>query len=472
MKSLGKIFRKIAWSILCVVIFLVVFGISTAVKLSSLTGIDANNFTLQNKGTEAVKYEGEILREKHSISYITNEGTIDERHIIVIKPAGVVGNLPLIYIPHYEIDENTVDFHQYMNHGWAVASPVFSNEYNSEVTGNDLVFNNAALYYIRHMNGIDKERIAVVGGSAGGYTSLMLNMLQMGTCASIANSPIANVYYNLYVYFHACDELNKASSFNSITMPIQMLISKSFRPNLDNFPDVQDADRWAALSPVGLAKCISNPIVVNHYTGDILVPVDQITKKYTYSERNKAFPIDFPIEMRSDYPGILSHSLEEEADPDEICVQYYKLENQNVDMEMTASDKLLTINIFDDGPMNLKGTHTAPKTTGNLDTMKFLEEMFEKTLKDTEKAESAKLILMLERYAGESVQLPPHEGIDDNVYGSLVVYRQEIIEELKTYVENNSFKELDNQMETAIINSKDPDKFSKIWNVVKIELNS
>lgn len=471
MKILGKIFRKIAWSILCVVIFLIVFCISTAVKLSSLTVIDANSFTLQHKATEAVKYEGDILKEKYSISYITNEGTIDERQIIVIKPAGVVGNLPLIYIPHYEIDENTVDFHQYMNHGWAVASPVFSNEYNSEVTGNDLVFNNAALYHIRHMNGIDKERIAIVGGSAGGYMSLMLNMLQMGTCASIANSPIANVYYNLYVYFHACDELNKASSFNSITMPIQMLISKSFRPNLDNFPDVWDADRWAALSPVGLAKCISNPIVVNHYTGDILVPVDQITKKYTYSERNKAFPTDFPIEMGSDYPGILSHSLEEEADPDEICVQYYKLENQNVDMEMTASDKLLTINIFDDGPMNPKGTHTAPKTTGNLDTMKFLEEMFEKTLKGTEKAESAKLILMLERYAGESVQLPPHKDIDDTLYGSLAVYRKEVIEEFKSFVENNSFEVLDDQMEKAIINSKDPVKMLQIWNEVKAELN-
>ena len=73
---------------------------------------------------------------------------------------------------------------------------------------------------------------------------------------------------------------------------------------------------------------------------------------------------------------------------------------------MTASDKLLAINIFDDGPMNPKGTHTAPGTTGNLDTVKFLEEMFEKTLKDTEKAESVKLILILERYARESVQLP------------------------------------------------------------------
>lgn len=170
--------------------------------------------------------------------------------------------------------------------------------------------------------------------------------------------------------------------------------------------------------------------------------------------------------------GSAGHSLEEEADSDEMCVQYYKLENKNVDMKMTASDKLLTINIFDDGPMNPKGTHTALGTTGNLDTVKFLEDMFEKNLKDTEKAESAKLILMLERYSGESVQLPPHEGIDDTVYGSLVVYRQEIIEELRVYIANHSFKELDDQMETAINNSKDPGKFSEIWNVVKVELNS
>ena len=32
-----------------------------------------------------------------------------------------------------------------MAHGWAVASPVFQEQYNGELTGNDLVFNNAAV---------------------------------------------------------------------------------------------------------------------------------------------------------------------------------------------------------------------------------------------------------------------------------------------------------------------------------------
>lgn len=458
-----KIIKKIMWTLLCLILFVVVFGISTVVKLSSITGIDMNSFTLQGKEVKDEKYEGEIIREKFSIPYITNKGDVEERQIIVLKPSGMLGDLPLVYIPHYEVDENTEDFNQYMKHGWAVASPVFKGDYNGNLADDDLVFNNAALYKLRNMEGIDRQRIALVGGSAGGYTSLMLSMLQMGTCVSIANSPVVNVYYNLYVYFNACDKLNKASSFGTITMPIQMLISKSFRANLKYFPDVDDADRWADLSPLGLAKCISNPVVVNHFTGDVLVPVDQITKKYSYHERNEAFFEDFPITMCDDYPGILSHSLEEEANQDEVCVQCFKLKNQSVDMEMPVSDKLLTINVFDDGPMDPKGTHTAPKTSGNIDTIAYLEEMFDKTLKNTEKVNGSKLLLMLERYAGESVQLKTHEGIDDTVYGSLALYQKEVIEELDTFVLNNSFELLNSEMEGAIAESRDPDKMMQIW---------
>jgi len=64
-----------------------------------------------------------------------------------------------------------------------------------------LFFNNAALYTLRHQEGIDCQRITIVGGSAGGYMSMMLNALQMGTVASIANSPILNPYFNFHEYF-------------------------------------------------------------------------------------------------------------------------------------------------------------------------------------------------------------------------------------------------------------------------------
>ena len=138
-----KIIKKIMWTLLCLILFVVVFGISTVVKLSSITGIDMNSFTLQGKEVKDEKYEGEIIREKFSIPYITNKGDVEERQIIVLKPSGMLGDLPLVYIPHYEVDENTEDFNQYMKHGWAVASPVFKGDYNGNLADDDLVFNNA-----------------------------------------------------------------------------------------------------------------------------------------------------------------------------------------------------------------------------------------------------------------------------------------------------------------------------------------
>ncbi len=470
MRRIIKITGKCIWLLFCTVVFIAVFAGSILAKLSSVTGIDVKRFTLQSEATAEVKYTGEIERETYTVPYITNEGAVEVREIMLLKPEGQEDDLPLVYIPHYAIEENTAEFQQYMSHGWAVASPVFKNEYNGVLTGNDLVFNNAALYTLRNMEGIDTQRIAIVGGSAGGYMSLMLNELQMGVTASIANSPIANIYYNLYVYFKACDELNGNAGLIDIPMPIQLLVTKSFRTNLSDFPDVNDADRWAALSPVGNAKSFSNPVVINHYTADILVPVDQITKQFTYAERDEAFTDDFPIMMGDNYPGILSRSLEEEADPAEISVKEYELENQHIDMDMPFSDKLLTINIFDDGPMNSKGSHASPTTTGRMDTIPYLEEMFEKTLKETEKAVPEKLLLLIERYQGKSVQLPAHSGVNDTVYGSLAVYQKEVIEELSVYMENHSLEELDRVAEETVDLSENPEEVTDTWKEIRMRL--
>ena len=467
-----KIIRKSLWVILCIIVFIIVFAISLITKLSSITGIGANSFTLQNAAVEEARYHGEIARDTLSVSYITNEGVVDTRQIIICKPEGAEGDIPLIYIPHYALDENTAEFQQYMNHGWAVASPVFEETYNGQLTGNDLVFNNAALYTLRHMEGIDKQRIAIVGGSAGGYMALMLSELQMGTCATIANSPIANVYFNLYVHFKNCDDVNRNAGIFDIPIPIQLLVSKSFRINLDNFQDASDADRWAALSPIGNARCFSNPTVINHYTGDILVPVDQITKRYTHTELDSAFPDDFTICMADDYPGILSRSLEEEAYPEELSVECYKWENSSEAVTMPYSDRLLTINIFDDGPISPKGSHTAPDTIGSMDTMAYLEEMLERGLGETEKAVPEKILLMLQRYMGESTQLPAYEGIDNSLYGSKAVCQSEIIDEMRQYMNNRSMEELETAVNEAIDGKDNEAVLMETWYEIKDQVRS
>ncbi len=465
-----KIIRKLLWVIFCIIVFYLVYSFSLSIKTLSITGTGVNNITSQNVRVEKVKFYGVITRDTLSVSYVTNEGAVDTREIIIRRPGSAEGDIPLIYVPHYAMEENTEEFLQYMDHGWAVASPIFEEKYNGQLTGNDLVFNNAALYALRHLEGIDKQRIAIVGDSAGGYMALMLSELQMGTCATVANSPIANVYFNFYVHFKNCDDVNRKAGLFDVPIPIQLLVSKSFRLNLDNFPNVSDADRWAALSPLGNARCFSNPTVINHCTGDILAPVDQITKRYTHTERDPAFPDNFTICMADDYPGILSHSLEEEADPEELSVERYKWENSSEAVTMPYSDRLLTINVFDDGPISPKSSHTAPDTTGIINTMSYLEEMFSKSLAETEKAVPEKLLLLLERYAGNGIQLPAHEGVDDTVYGSLATYRKEVVDELRQYAENHSVEELEAVVLKALELSGNKEVLLNAWTEIKAAL--
>ena len=224
-------------------------------------------------GSGALRSEEESVggfgREIISVSYINGEGKVESRPIVLYRPADASGDLPLVYVPHYPIDENDAAFKEYMARGWAAASPTeFKPEYNGRLADDNLVFNNAALYTLRRRDGIDRQRIAVVGGSAGGYTALMLCELQMGVCAAVAHSPVANLYYNFAVYFLKCDELNAGAGDGGLPVPVQGMISSTFRPINDFFSGADDP-RWEALSPVALIQCLSSPVVVNHYTADV-----------------------------------------------------------------------------------------------------------------------------------------------------------------------------------------------------------
>lgn len=461
--------KKILWSVLCVSVFVIAFLGSAAVKVTSLLGVNAN-FTLQGEVSgKAIKME-DYSSEKIDISYITNEGTVETRPLIVYKLNQTKGDLPVIYVPHYEAEEKSSDIQSYLKNGWMVASPAdVKNEYNGELTGNDLVFNNAALYTLKNMDGVDDQRIALVGGSAGGYMTLMLSELQLGVTASIANSPVTNVYFNFYHYLKETIEVNKNAGIFEIPLFVPAMISGMFEKNNENFPDPENIDRWEALSPVGIAKTISSPIVINHYTADVLVPVDQVSKQFTYAFHDDTLPEDFSTRLPENYPGILSRSFEEEANPKETFVQKLATDNNRIDREMPFSSKLLTINIIDDGPVTSKSSHTSPTTTGQLDTVPYLRNMFLKSLTKTEQLVPEKIILLLERYQGNSEQLPAHEGIDDTVYGSLAMYQQEIDKDLTLWAKKHSIEELNSIVNNSIslVDKEKQRDYRKTWETIK-----
>lgn len=467
-----KAFKVIMVVILVVVLLIagVIFWVFHSLKteLGDHWKDYANTFAMQTAASKDLPLDN-VEQYTVDVPYINKAGKVDHRSIRLYVPGNVSRPMPLIYVPHYEMAENAAELRRYLEQGWAVASPAeVLPSHNGLLTDDDLVFNNAALYTLRHMEEFDTQRIALIGGSAGGYTAMMLSALQMGNCATIANSPIANVYFNFYQYFQMAKR-DDAPFFLK-------LVRDSFVPILNHFPDANDTERWEAFSAVGLANCYSSPFVITHVTSDILVPIDQITREFTYDHEGDSMPEGFSTRLPENNPGVLGHSLVDELPAEMTHVAHIILDDPNKDYNMPYdADKQFNILIYDDGPTQSYGSHRATSGTGIIDDVPYLQAMFERGLAQNEVLTSGKILLLLERYMGESIQLPAHEGVDDTVYGSLAVYRREIVEELTCWANSRSAEELDAAMNIAVDECGDHKNvtiYQEAWNEIYAEIVS
>lgn len=473
MKRFKKILVKIAYGLALLVIFLASFGLKA---MNTLGLSSAAGFALQSSSKETLITMDKVNKEVISISYINKDGKVDTRPIKVYRPKNVTVDIPLIYVPHYEIAEGALEWQTYLSNGWAVASPdEFTSAYNEVLVSDNLVFNNAALYHLRNKEGIDKEQIAIVGGSAGGYTALMLNGLHLGTVASIASAPVSNVYFNFKEHFLAANEVNKNWKLLDLPIPYVAMSVPRFTKNNAYIESLNDPQKWEELSPIGLAKMFSNPIVIVHNTSDMLVPVDSTSKTFTYAEHDGSLPADFSTRIPNGYPGILSHSLEEELPAGTVSTEKFILDDLPADFELQYRENAqFSINIYDDGKVNAINSHNQTNMT-EMKTAHFgeyLKAMFAKGLGETEVLTNEKVLLLLERYQGKSPQLPAHEGVDDTVYGSLAIYQKEIIDELKTFIKVNSSEELEGAVKTAIAHAPEDEKtgLQETWETIRVQL--
>lgn len=479
-------------------------------------GMDMSElFALQTTLENAEPLEG-VETCRIDVPFINKNGEVASRPVKAYLPTDAAQPMPCVYVPHYAMDEKSAELRAYLKKGWAVISPTdFDVAYNGYLTDDDLVFNNAALYMIHHMPEIDNQRIALIGGSAGGYTTLMLSALQMGNCASVATAPIANVYFNFHKYFPAAKVINEAGLADALAqlaknagseestettgkaqgdlspeelmaflqlfqdnfpMPFLAMVEDNFIAINGNFPNPDDIARWEALSPVGLADCFNSPLAIVHCTSDILVPVDQVTREFTHPAEGESMPEGFSTRLNANYPGKLGHSLVEELPDELVRVERFVSADYSGDMDLPYDpDALISVNIFDDGPTESYGSHSSGvnKSITKIVDTGYVEDMFNKTLAETERLMPGKLILMLNRYLGNSIQLPAHEGVDDTVYGSLAIYQLEVVEQLSQWAKNHSVDELDAAVTEAIAGAVDDaerDTLTDAWHTIKDQI--
>ncbi len=105
-----KFLKKFLKSFLFVIIFVAVFGVSAVSKFKAIFGGETfSAFALQGASSTVTLSEDEVTKEFVDIRYIKENGSIDTRQIVIYKPVDAKGDIPLIYVPHYAIEEDSAD---------------------------------------------------------------------------------------------------------------------------------------------------------------------------------------------------------------------------------------------------------------------------------------------------------------------------------------------------------------------------
>ena len=384
------------------------------------------------------------------IPFITKEGKVCRRFLRIYFPEGVPRPMPVVFIAHYEMTETDAQLFMYLKKGWAVSTPIhYSTEYNGQLIDDDLAFNSAALTAVRRQPDIDRHRMIVSGGSAGGYMTLMLSVLHLGICGAVSFSGITNMMFNMQ-YMKSVNSYNEKAlaelgpeerkdvgrCLDAMTVPVLGAVSDQFMPILRKAEADPDSGIWSAASPACMTECFTNPVLFTHFTSDILVPVDQLTKRYTYGQTGGSLPEGFRIRLSEfSLDEKQRHSLAEMLPEDMLSERLIPApDSKGEDVVIPFdSSKRFNIVVFDEGCVEADAGHQKNFEIGSYDATGYMEELFKKTSRETNWLSAGKLILLAERYAGMGVLLPGRPDTDDTAFGSLAAVREEILEELSDY---------------------------------------
>ena len=197
--------------------------------------------------------------------------------------------VPLMCNAGYELDANSAA--GLLAKGWAV-STVHANAVNPMDRGPNLDV--ALLHAARALPCVDDAKVMIQGGSAGGYMTLMLAAESFPLISATPMVPPVNWGYNAAYFLH-----NKALATaippggKTPTLPVLTVVVGLAEIGVKTMGDDTDADSWLMASPISQLDSITAPVQVVWSTGDMLVPVDQVSAQLLRAPKPGIFPEGF-----------------------------------------------------------------------------------------------------------------------------------------------------------------------------------
>ena len=204
------------------------------------------------------------------------------------------GKLPALCQVHYESPVKGAANH--CAQGWAVVTPHYGSgegEHALEApVGDSYNLARAIIQWTRRLPFIDRSRLHITGGSAGGYMTLAMAADAFPVTSLVADAPVVNWDYTLNhieankpISLYGTPDAKKESPL-PVLCAVTMIADWCF----DVFGTDLAEERWYRLSPIAYLNRITCPASVLCATGDMLVPVGQFTADHVYPFDPAQFP--------------------------------------------------------------------------------------------------------------------------------------------------------------------------------------
>lgn len=390
----------------------------------------------------------------YSVRYLGTDGNIRTRAARLYSPAhAAAGKQPLVFNVHYELRREDKELYDLLRQGWSVLTNIdIPLGHIANIAGDDLRFNMALLDMARRLPHVDPGRIALRGGSAGGYQTWMLCTTHLAIVAAYSLWGPVNLSYQMKYLFDN-QRINEAyapnvadpDKSNGSLYPVPGvfgaygLIRDTARwLGADNMED----DRWKPYSPVLFVQRVTNPLLAVHSTADLFCPLNPVSGTYAYRTADPDLPASFRTAMSELLQDAeLRIPLDERLSAEELNL--FRLTPAADKRRWPAAipfdpAKPFNLAVVDEGAPGKACQHWKNGDCGDaLSEMAYMAYYLPMTAAQTNRLTAAKTQFLAWRFLGETPLCAGEQAFKrqcpDDVFGSLHSDRRDVLQSILAY---------------------------------------
>jgi len=235
---------------------------------------------------------------------VYGQGKVGLAQVIIRRQEGESGNrIPVFFHVYYTLDMGVAK--HWCDRGWAVAMCMNTGTGGSYplglATGDGVNQSRATFQWLRRLPYVDRTHVHVDGISQGGFVALDLGAEMFPVTSLTADHPPVNWSYDI-----GYAEANKGpAQYPDVSMedsPIPLLNSVCYIAdwNYTYYGLDFTSETWYNLSPISYLDRITCPVLITCATGDMLVPMEQMS-----TANFRAFdPDNFPSGYVRDFDAL------------------------------------------------------------------------------------------------------------------------------------------------------------------------